>query len=75
MIQTIPLIGISIWFIVKIFFLVGIGVYVLFSIVVFRQVQLMTSTLSVGFETPVKLLALMHIVVAILVFIFALTTL
>lgn len=68
----IPILDISIWPIVKIMFLVGLGVYVLFSFVVVRQVQLMTDTLEVGFETPIRLLAIVHLLVAVGVFILAL---
>lgn len=75
MVNQLPVIGVSVWFIVKIFFLIAIGVYDLFAIVVVRQVQLMTDTLEVGFETPIRLLSLLHLLVAIGVFILALFTL
>lgn len=55
----------DVWFIVKIFFLVGILVYVVFAAVVVRQVHLMTETLEVGFETPIRILAWLHLGVAL----------
>lgn len=66
---------IDIWFIAKAFVLVGLGVYFVFALVVVRQIQLMTDTLEVGFETPIKILGLLHLLFAIAVFILALTIL
>lgn len=42
-------------------------IYVVFAVVVVRQVKLMTETLKVGFETPIKTLALIHAVTAIFI--------
>lgn len=72
MVDVIPIIGISIWLIVKIFAIFGLGIYVLFSLIVVRQVQLMTDTLEVGFESPIRLIALLHLIVSLGVFILAL---
>lgn len=69
---VIPVLGVSIWFIVKIFVLFALLVYIVFSVVVVRQVNLMTETLKVGLETPLKIIALTHLILAILVFLFAL---
>ena len=68
----IPIIGISVWAIVKVFFLIALGLYILFSLIVIRQIQLMTDTLEVGFEAPIRLVGLIHLVVAISVFVLAL---
>jgi len=73
--EVIPIIGFSIWPIVKIFVLIALGIYIIFALVVVRQVQLMTDTLVVGFESFVRLLSLAHLVFAVGVFIIALTTL
>lgn len=62
----------SIWLLVKVLFLVGLSVYLIFAAVVVRQVYLMTETLEVGFETPVRALVWLHLAVAIGVFILAL---
>lgn len=56
----------------KLFFLFGFGTYVIFAIVIVRQVYLMTTTLQVGFETPVRMLGWIHLIVAIGVFLFVL---
>jgi len=57
--------GVQAWSLVEIFVLVGLTVYIIFAIVVVRQVNHMTNTLEVGFETPVRLAAWMHLFFAI----------
>jgi len=53
---------------IKIAVLVFLILYLIFSGIVVKQVRVMIETLQVGFETPIKTLALIH-------FIFALITL
>ena len=72
MIETIPLIGISVWTVAKLFLLFALGLYVVFALVVARQVKLMTDTLAVGFETMVKTLAKVHLIFSVIVFVLAL---
>lgn len=43
--------------------------HVLFSVVVALQVRLMTNTLRLGFELPVIILALLHLLLSVGVFI------
>ena len=57
--------------IVKSFALVLLGMYIIFSLVVVRQVKMMTDTLQLGFETLAKTLAFIHLAFAVLVFLFA----
>lgn len=71
----IPVVGISIWLIAKIFALFALFIYVLFSLVVIRQVRLMIETLDVGLGYPLKLASYAHFILSILVFIFSLITL
>jgi len=68
----IPIIDISVWPVVKVFIIIAFGLYIAFALVVVRQVQLMTDTLEVGFEGPLRFLAIMHLLFAISVLIFAL---
>jgi len=68
----IPAVGISIWMIVKIAALILLAMYLVFALVMVRQVRLMTDTLQLGFETPVILLSYIHLVFAVLVFFAAL---
>ena len=67
-----PIFGISIWVVVKIAALILLGLYLVFSLVVVRQIKLMTSTLSLGFEAPIITLGYIHLAFAILVFLAAL---
>lgn len=72
---TIPLLGISVWLIAKIFVLLGLLIYFVFALVVVRQVQLMTDTLEVGFEFPIRVLSWAHLIFAAGVFLIALVIL
>lgn len=70
--ETIPILGISIWLIAKIAALILLGIYLVFALVVVRQVQLMTDTIAVGFEVPIRMFSYLHLIFAILVFLAAL---
>ena len=61
--------------ILKIFVLFGVGLYIVFAAVVVKQVQIMTGTVKVGLETPIKIISYLHFAFAILVFLFALVRL
>lgn len=65
----------SIWTVVKIFTIILLGMYLIFALVVVRQVKMMTSTLQLGFEGPTKFLSYAHLAFAIFVFFSALTIL
>ncbi len=65
----------NIWFLIKILSLILLGMYLIFALVVLRQVKLMTDTLQLGFEQLVKTLALAHLIFAVLVFLVALVIL
>jgi len=45
--------------------------YIGFALVVLRQVTMMTDTLDVGFEKPVRFLAYVHLLFAIITFLSA----
>lgn len=70
--ETIPLLGISVWLIAKIAVLILLGMYIIFALVVVRQVQLMTDTVAVGFEVPIRLFSYLHLIFAVLIFLAAL---
>lgn len=42
--------------------------YIIFSIMVIRQVNVMIETLRVGAETPIKAVAYAHVILSVLVF-------
>lgn len=61
--------------IIKIFVLAFLVLYVIFALVIVRQVKLMVDTLDVGFETPVRIASLIHLALAISVTFFAFSVL
>lgn len=71
----IPIIGVSVWFLAKIFILLALAIYLVFALVVIRQVNLMIATVEVGFEVPIRLLAWGHFLFAVGVFVLALVLL
>ena len=66
---------INVWLIAKIFALLLLGMYLVFSLVVVRQVKMMMDTLQLGFESLAKTLSWLHMGFAILVFLTALVIL
>ncbi|HKC05002.1 MAG TPA: DUF5657 family protein [Patescibacteria group bacterium] len=73
--DTIPLTGIQIWVVVKILAVILLGMYLIFSLVIVRQVKLMTDTLQLGFERTVRGLAFAHLAFAVLVLLAAIIVL
>lgn len=70
-----PIFGISVWFLVKIGVLILLSMYLIFALIVVRQIKLMTDTLALGFEPLIVLLGYIHLAFAILVFIAAIVVL
>lgn len=69
------LVGIDVWFIAKIFCLIGLGVYLIFSFVVVRQVKLMTMVVSGVLGMPLRLVAWIFFLFSLFVFILAILVL
>jgi hypothetical protein len=69
--ETVIIPGLDIWLIVKILALILLSLYLVFALVVVRQVKLMTDTLNLGYEGFVKFLSLVHLAFAVLVFLAA----
>lgn len=69
--QTIP--NFSIWWLIKGLFILGLGLYIAFAVIVVRQVGLMSKTLNGEFASPLKFISLVHLLAAIGVFLLALT--
>jgi hypothetical protein len=63
--------SISIWSVAKVFCLFGFFLYIVFAFVMHRQVNMMTATLDLNFEKPIKALAYIHLLFSIAVFILA----
>ncbi len=63
--------GMTIWSVLKVLIIILLSIYIIFSYVIVRQVQLMTDTLVIGFEKQIKFLAFLHFLFAIAVLIFS----
>jgi len=70
--ENILITGFNTWILIKALALVLLAMYLVFAFVVTRQVNLMTRTLHLGFDAPVKFLAYFHLAFAVLVFFAAL---
>lgn len=68
----IPVVGITVWSILKVFIIIFMALYIIFALVVVRQVQLMTDTLEVGFEKQLRFVSFVHFLFAVAVLLFAL---
>ena len=62
----------AVWDLTKVGLLAFLGLYVIFALLVVRQVQLLTSVLGTNFSPLFKVMALLHVVLAAGVFLFAL---
>lgn len=65
----------DLWLIVKGMFVFGMVLYVVFASVVVRQVEHMTKTLQVGFELPIRVLAIFHALASIFLLILSIVIL
>lgn len=63
------------WSIVKILVSFALFLYVIFAGIMVRQVSLMTESLKLGLEWPLKTVALLHFLGAALIFLLALIVL
>lgn len=57
--------------ILKWMFLLGFSIYILFAIIVIRQITIMTRTIHIGFDLPIILLGYSHLFFAVSLWIFA----
>ena len=69
--EIIPLIGISVWLVAKIFVLIALAIYIIFAAVIVKQVSLMIKTIKVGFEAPIRFVAWGHLLFALGIFVVA----
>lgn len=60
----------TIWSVIKILILIFLCIYIIFSLVLIKQVQMMITTLEIGFEKQLKFLSFIHAFFAIGVLIF-----
>jgi len=64
--------NINIWIIAKVLVCFSLLIYLVFAGIMVRQVNLMTESIKLGWDWVLKIVALMHLLVAILVFLSAL---
>lgn len=64
--------NVSIWLVAKIFILFALILYLVFSIMVIKEVDLMNKTITGVYNLPIKLIAWLHLLLALSVFIVAL---
>ncbi|KKQ93627.1 hypothetical protein A2865_02410 [Candidatus Woesebacteria bacterium RIFCSPHIGHO2_01_FULL_39_17] len=65
----------SVFTIVKIAVWIFLLLYILFAGVVIKQIRVMTETLEVGFEKQIKVLGIVHFLLAVIVFLLSLVVL
>jgi hypothetical protein len=70
--EVIPILGISVWFAAKIFILLFLGIYIIFALVVIRQIALMSGTLDMGLNLPIIFVGWAHFLFAVGIFVIAL---
>ncbi len=63
--------GFSIWGIVKLFFILALVLYIIFAVVIVRQVKLMGQTISDKNNYLLSLIAWLHLAIALFVFLLA----
>ena len=63
--------GMSVWLVAKGLMVIALILYLVFAVVVIRQVQLMSRTLNGALELPLKLLSYIHLGLAVLVMLMA----
>lgn len=65
----------TIWLLVKFLFLIGLGIYIFFAAIIIRQADLMNRTLKGTLDVGVRLLAWIHFIAALFIFVLALVIL
>jgi hypothetical protein len=63
----------SVWFVIKIFFIIAMVLYAGFAVIIVRQIQLMSNVLEEAFESILKLFAFVHLVAAVALIFLAVT--
>jgi len=65
------LIGISVWTLAKFLLLFALGLYLIFALVVLRQVYSMTKVVSGELDWPIKIVVWFHLGLALALLLFA----
>ena len=67
--------GITIWLVPKVFVLLALVMYIVFSLVVIRQIKLMLETVDMGLNLLIRFIGWGHFLFAVGIFVIALTIL
>jgi len=65
----------TLWSGLKAMYLLGLGIYLIFALVMIRQVSLMTQALNGRMDLPLKLVSYIHLAMAIGIWLLALVVL
>lgn len=65
----------NVWLVAKVAVLIFLLLYIIFAVVLVKQVRLMIDTLEVGLEKTLRTISIVHLVIAIAVFLFSLLVL
>ena len=63
--------GVSVWLVAKIFVLLALAIYMVFAVVVVRQIRLMLETVDMGFNVFIRFMGWAHLLFAIGIFVIA----
>ncbi len=61
-----------IWILVKIALTILLLIYLVFALVIVKQARIMTETLEIGFETPIKIISYLHFLFALGILVYVL---
>lgn len=65
-------VGVPAWMIVKISVLIFLFIYIIFAIIVTRQINLMSETLDVEFDEIIKVIGMFHLIISVAIFLLSL---
>ncbi len=60
--------NLSVWGVFKLLILFALALYLVFAVVVIRQVKLMTNTFKTGYETWLRSISWLHLILVIGIF-------
>jgi hypothetical protein len=70
-VQNLAASGFNFWFLIKILFIIALALYLAFAVIIVRQVKVMFETLKGMLDWPIKLIAWVHLAIAVFIFILA----
>ncbi|MEK7061349.1 MAG: DUF5657 family protein [Patescibacteria group bacterium] len=65
------LFGISVWSVAKVFVFLALAIYIVFALVVIRQIRLMLETVDMGFNILIRFMGWIHLLFAVGIFVIA----